>query len=325
MPTDVSNPGDRPVETGQGTVLVLRSGGRREHVSHSKVQRHDFRQPAFLARDEMRRLRSCHEEFVRAVASRLSVYLRVDVALQFSKLDAMTYQDLTRSIAAPAHVTLFKAEPLQGVCLLDVPPKLGLTIVERLLGGSAGSSNESRELTEIETALLDQTLQIICAEWCGQWRACRELKPTLLGHENNARFLQTSPRDTVMVCVSLEARIGDCVEQMRLAFPHHTLEPLVKYLATLATIQPQSSAAVPGPVRWNAELNEISVGLTANWNGVQMTAREIASLKSGDVVLLDPQLTQELELRLASVPKFHGRLGTRGAKWAVEVTKTLKD
>jgi flagellar motor switch protein FliM len=29
-------------------------------------------------------------------------------------------------------------------------------------------------------------------------------------------------------------------------------------------------------------------------------------------------------LRLASTPKFAGRLGTQGAKWAVEITQPIK-
>lgn len=339
MPTDDPNAGShevlsqseverllQQVQEQETTTLVLGSGGRKDRIKHETIQPYDFRQPAFLAAGELRRLRLKHEEFIRSLAARLSIYLRLEFSLQMSKLQTITYQKFTETIANPTHLTLFKAEPLKGVCLLDIPPRLGLAIVDRLLGGNAQSHNASRELTEIETALLDQTVQIILNEWCAQWQAFDDLKPTLLGHENNGRFLQTAPHDTVMLCLSMETRVGDCLEQMQLAFPHYTLEPLVKHLAAHSMDRESPTNTVGASlVRWNSELNEVPVNLTAQWDGLQMTARELASLKSGDVVLLDPALTQTLQLNLASVPKFSGRLGTRGAKWAVEVTEALND
>ncbi len=314
------------VQEQENTTLVLGSGGRKDRIKHDSIQPYDFRQPAFLAAGELRRLRLRHEDFIRSLAARLSIYLRLEFSVQMSKLQTITYQKFTESIANPTHLTLFKAEPLRGVCLLDIPPRLGLAIVDRLLGGSAQSHNANRELTEIETALLDQAVQILLNEWCNHWQSFQDLRPTLLGHENNGRFLQTAPHDTVMLCLTMEARVGDCIEQMQLAFPHYTLEPLVKHLATLgADKETTGTGATAMPIRWNADMNEVMVNLTAEWNGVEMTARELASLKTGDVVLLDPRFAQDLQLSLASVPKFTGRLGTRGAKWAVELTEALND
>ena len=67
------------------------------------------------------------------------------------------------------------------------------------------------------------------------------------------------------------------------------------------------------------------VPVTAMWDDVVLTAREVANLKPGDILPLDPDSTRHIKLRLADMPKFEGHLGTTGGKWAVAVTGTLKN
>jgi flagellar motor switch protein FliM len=308
----------------EGTTLVIGSQGRKTRHALESIRPYDFRQPAFLAPTELRKLRLRHEEFVRSLSSRLSMYLRLEVSLRMSKLQTICYQNFTEGLSTPAHVSLFKAEPLKGICLLDIPPRLGLAIVDRLLGGGAKVQEANRDLTEIETALLDQAVQIILNEWCNHWQSFQDLRPTLLGHENNGRFLQTAPHDTVMVCLTMDMGLGDSVEQMQIAFPHYTLEPIVKYLTALSIAEKETLATVAVPqARWNSELDDVAVGVTAEWSGLQLTARELIALKPGDVLMLEPQMTQQVQIHVASAPKYNGRLGTRGSNWAVELTQPL--
>jgi flagellar motor switch protein FliM len=311
------------METAAPNVAAAPKGRKSRHKA-AEIRPYDFRQPAFLAPTELRKLRQRHDEFVRALASRLSMYLRLEVGLQVAKLGTVCYQNFIETLSTPAHVVMFKAEPLKGICLLDIPPRLGLTIVDRLLGGPAHAPIEHRDLTEIETALLDQAVQIILNEWCQQWQAFETLRPALLGHESNGRFLQTAPHDAVMVSLAIEMRIGDCTEQMQIVFPHYTMEPLVKYLTALSVTEKDAGqTSPPSPAAWNPELGDVPVPVSAAWSGLELTGRELMALKPGDVLMLDPQITQSVHVHVASTPKYVGRLGTRGANWAVEVTQPL--
>ena len=131
--------------------------------------RYDFRQPSFLSASELRKLRVRHEEFIRSLAARLSIYLRLEFGLQMSKLETLNFQKFIDGLSSPTHLTLFKLEPLRGVCLLDVPPRLGLSIVDRQLGGPAHCIDATRDLSEIEVGLLDQSVEILLSEWCNLW------------------------------------------------------------------------------------------------------------------------------------------------------------
>ncbi len=149
---------------------MVKPGGLKGRLKNEDVQPCDFRQPAFLTSSELRKLRLRHEEFIRSLAAHFSIYLRLEVTMQMLKLQTLSFGKFTEGLASPTHLTLFKVEPLKGVCLLDMSPRLGLTIVDRLLGGPAHGVNASSDLSEIEMALLDQVVLIILSEWCQLWQ-----------------------------------------------------------------------------------------------------------------------------------------------------------
>ncbi|MBI1841044.1 MAG: flagellar motor switch protein FliM, partial [Verrucomicrobia bacterium] len=288
------------------------------------IQPYDFRQPAFLSAGELRKLRLWHEDFIRALAARFSTYLRLEVGVQMSKLQTITYQKFLEILPNPTYITLFKADPMRGVCVLELPPKLGLTIVDRLLGGTAMNVSGQRDMTEIEIALLDQALQILLAEWCNHWNFDQEIRPILLGHETNGRFLQTAANDTVMLHLSIEAHIGDCVEPIQLGFPYYTLEPLVLRLNKLLDLNTDDSSSMQSKeVCWRPSFEDVMVPVTAEWLGTELSLQSLSNLKPGDVIPLAPACAQDVRIRFADLRKLKGSLGTVDKKWAIQVSEIL--
>lgn len=288
------------------------------------VQPYDFRQPVSLSPAELRRLRRHHEEFIRALGARLSIYMRLEFGLQLAGLQTITYRKFVGSLTKTTHLSLFKVEPLRGIGILDIPLRLGLTLVDRLLGGPAQSATTEHAFSEIELALLDQVVHLVLSEWRHQWSGLDEGNPALLGHESSPHFLQTAPPDTVLLVLTMEARLGECVEPMQLAFPCAALEPLIRKLGQATELvedRPRLPAAAP---KWNRNLDDVPVPVTAIWDDLTLSAREVANLKPGDVVPLDPRSARQVKLRLADLAKFQGSLGTAGGKWAVAVSDVLK-
>jgi len=306
----------------ENTVTVLK-GDDKEKKDKDAIQPYDFRHPVFLSPGELRRLRIRHEEFIRALAARLSIHLRLEFALQMSKLQTVLYSKFTEALPNPTHLSLFKVEPLRGIGILDIHPRLGLTIVDRLLGGPAHSITPDHDLSEIELALLSQAVQIILGEWCNHWANIQELRPAVIGVETNGGFLQTASHDTVLLVLGMEAKLGDCLEQMQIAIPCYTLEPLIRKLAQVNGNSPET-APLPTPLKWNKSFDDVKIPVTAIWSGLEMTARDLTKLKPGDIVPLGEDCTQHVRVRLADLAKFEGRLGTTSGKWAVSLTTVLK-
>lgn len=282
----------------------------------------DFRQASILSERQARVLQQRHEALVHVLADRLTLWLRSDFSLRLARVEPISYAAFIASLPATTNLTLFKLEPLRGVCLLDTPPPLAIAVVERLLGGPAQQLGESRELTEVEIALFDQWTQVLLEEWQRQFPEPPTPKPHLLGHESAPRFLQSAPPDTMMVEVVFEATFAEGKVPIQLAFPYATLEPLLKQIAPPsepATTAPAAQPSAP-PMPWNNVLDEMKLAVSAHWTGVEMTARELTNLKVGDVIPLSPQMVSEVLVRFGSKAKFTGRLGTCGKQWAVELT-----
>ena len=317
-----SAPSD-PSAPAESEVVILTARGLKEKRPGTAVREHDFRQSGFLTPSELRRIRQRHEQFIRSLASRLAMFLRLEFGVKLARVQIIAYQKFTASLPAQTHTTLFKTDPLKGVGLLVISPRLALGLVDRLLGGPGQMPQAGRDLSDIEVALTDQIATLLLSEWCTHWPEMRDLKATLLGHENNSRFLQTAPPDTAMLIFTLEAGLGDQMEAVQMAFPYATVEPLMRMLSPAP---PESEPPPPqAPLNWNREFDEMRVTASVEWEGLKITAGQVTRLKPGDVLMIAPGCANQAQVRLSQVPKFFGRPGTCGGKWAIQLTEPISE
>lgn len=316
----VSSPAAAPA---QGKIYHA-GARRRDGAPAPKVEPYDFRNPVFLTEVELRRLRILHEDFIRYLSARLSLFLRMEFALKISKLGTQNYAKFTDELSSPAHLCLFKAEPLSGVGIVDVSPRLALSLVDRMLGGRGYSVKLERHLTEIEIALLEDILRIVLEEWAGQWRHEGGLKPQIIGHENNGRFLQTSPRDAIMLVLALEVGFGDCKEALQIAIPYYTVEPMVKTMQARRVQESASTAGrKPATAEWKAVYEHITLPARAEWDAFELSLRELTHLRVGDVLEMPNAIVDQTRVSLAGSPKFTGTVGLDGERVVVKLSQKL--
>lgn len=311
-------------EVQQRQAIFMADGSRADAETPPKIETYDFRNPVFLTEVELRRLRLLHEDFIRYLSARLSLFLRMEFSLKMAKLTTLSYQKFTEGLPSPTHLVLFKAEPLLGVGILDINPRLALTIADRMLGGRGHSVKAERFLTEIEVGLVEDIIIIILEEWCGQWRQEKELHPQIIGHESNGRFLQTSPNDAVMLALTLEADFGDCAEQIQIGIPYYTIEPLVKAMQARREKDSTISQEVSNKkAEWQPIYEKVNIPARAEWDAFELSLREIVSLRVGDVVEMTPEVLDKTRVLLNGSAKFMGSVGLDSDKVAIKLTKKI--
>jgi len=303
-------------------LFIRADGDRGDGTGANRVETYDFRNPVFLSEVELRRLRLLHEDFIRYLSARLSLFLRMEFNVKMSRLTTQTYLKFTEALPSPTHLCLFKADPLVGVGILDVNPRLALTIVDRLLGGRGHSVKAERYLTEIEIGLLEDIIHILLEEWCRQWKSEQDLHPAIVGHENNGRFLQTSPPDAIVLALELEVNFGDCAEQIQIGVPYYTIEPIVKKMqvrrqrdTTFGTVEKKAT--------WQKSYDHICVPVRAQWQAFEVSLREVTSLRVGDVIEMPADLFQRTQVLLNGAPKFIGAVGLEGDRVAIQLTAKM--
>jgi flagellar motor switch protein FliM len=293
--------------------------------AHAPAQRHEFPRLSSFSSGELRKLRVRQEDFITSLAGKLSLHLGLEVGLELARLETVSFQRFTQTLAHPTHLTLLRLEPLGGTCLLEIPPHLASCIVDRELGGPGVGPEESRELGKMEARLLVRVIELMVGEWCGIWSDLRDLRPVLLKHENSAQGLQTCAPETTMLILGVTTRIGQVAEQIQFAFPHFTLEPLVAQLNPAAgNDAPPVAAPAPVKLKWNRLLEEIEISVSAGLPVLPLTARRLAEMKPGEIIPLPAALTGQVRVCLAATPRFVGTLGVSNGRWAVKISEILQ-
>lgn len=281
----------------------------------------DFHRPVLLTEGELRRLRAVHEDFARYLGARLSLALRLEFGVKLGAIEPATFSAFAAALPEPVHVTLFRAEPLAGTGLLAVTPRLALALADRLLGGRGVGVPAGRTLTDVEVALLEDTLGAVLEEWCALWPAEPALRPRATGHEASGRFLQTAPREASMLVLTLEAAFADCTEPIQLAVPLSLAEGLLRRLQG-RTLR-EAPANPPHRTALAPALAQVPLALRAEWAVIEVSLRELACLRAGDLIELPAALLGETRLLVNGQPKFAGTAGLDGDRVAIQITRRL--
>jgi flagellar motor switch protein FliM len=309
-------------EIAEGEGAASQQAERPEPLS---VRRHQFPALSLFTLGELRKLRVRHETFFTSLTARLSLHLRLELSLQMSRLDTAPFQKFIEGLSQPTHLTLVGVEPLDGICLLDIPPRLGLCFVDRELGGPGVCLEESRDLNRTESRVLSQIVEMIVSEWCASWSDLMDLRPMLMGNDSSGRYLHTSPPNHTMLVLGVEARVGELVEQMHFALPHQTLRPLLlKQNAEPGSAEQPPAPKPSPPPKWNPAVGDINIPVSAELPNLELNASALAQLKPGDFLPLSGDLLNQVRICLQGTPRFEATLGTSGAQRAVQITHVIK-
>lgn len=307
--------------TPKAPAITIYKPGKGKCEMEITIEKYDFSNPVCLAEKDLRQIKMRYEKLLNYVAARLSMFFKIDFGLTMKGLETMQYSKLLSSMSNPTHTTLFNIKNLKGVGILDMNTRLAMSMVNRILGGKIENISEERYLTEIETSLINDIILIIMEEWGKQFPECSELTTTIIGHENNPRFLQTASSNTMMVTLFAEAKFGECVQTIQLALPHAMLEPIVKKIQE-AEKQYVANAEEKN-TQWIPAYDQIKLPLFAEWDISQVTLKDILSLRPGDILQMPHNSVNRTLLKLKNKRQFVGELGLEKEKIAFKISHRI--
>lgn len=292
----------------------------------ARVRPYDFLRPSKFSKEQIRTLHFMHETYGRLWSTTLSGVLRNLVSISVNSVDQVTYQEFMLSIPNPTITATFSLPPLEGKALMEFSPTIGFPIIDRLLGGSGGSSMVTRELTEIESHVIANLIDDSMVFLKEAWASMIDLDPELHDLESNPLFLQIVPPSDMTLLITLEARIGEFSGIINILYPYVLLEPILSLLSaqTLYAIGTRGSSE-ESREKTRRLLNNVQLPVSVELGVADVTLRDILSLESGDLVVLNKRTADELSVKVRGIEKFLARPGVVGKHRAAQVTQIVAE
>jgi flagellar motor switch protein FliM len=292
-----------------------------------KIKIYDFKRPDKFSKDQIRTISMIHETFARLTTTGLSAQLRAMAHVHVASVDQLTYEEFIRSIPNPTTLAVIDMEPLKGNAVLEIDPSITFAIIDKLFGGKGESDTKlARELTEIESAVIEGVIVRVLGNLREAWSNVIDLRPRLGRIEVNPQFAQIVPPSDMVVLVTLETKIGEVEGMMNFCIPYITIEPVISKLSG----QYWYSSVRKGTTSENLmvikeRLNTVWVTIIVEIGKIEIKVRDVLALRKGDFIKLDKvKVTDNFILKVEDKDKFECRPGVVGSKMAVQVVKVLK-
>jgi flagellar motor switch protein FliM len=294
-----------------------------EDMGADGARSYDFASQDRIVRGRLPTLEMINERFARYFRTSLFNMLRRSADISVAGVQMLKFSEFVHSLFVPTSLNLVKVNPLRGkgLCVLD--PKLVFSVVDTFFGGSGRfhTKIEGREFTPTEVRVVKLLLNVAFKDLHEAWKPVLPVHFEYVSSEVNPQFANiVSPSEVVVVTsfhVDLENGGGD----MYIALPYSMLEPIRELLdAGVQSDQGEKDE------RWEESLRDemmsAKVELSSIFANVELTLRDIAKLKKGDVIPIEKP--ERVDVMAEELPIFRGQFGVFDGYYGVRLEEWIE-
>jgi flagellar motor switch protein FliM len=261
------------------------------------LERYDYSRAGQISNEQMRAISSVNDLFARNLMHTMSAWLRTPFKMKLVAGEQLPFSEFLERLSSPSYICSIRLEPLGAVGLLELELALAAPIVDVLLGG-VGRAWPTRELTEIEEAILTSVVQMAVQELNLAWQSVglefvfekRESEPTV------PRMLTAGEKT---LCVSFEARMPEAQGAMNLCLPAVVLNAILRRLISEGDRPKRRSKEAHARIR--ELMGEARIGTVLQFPVMRLRAGELAALEPGTVLRLPLPKHSTSELRVGGL------------------------
>ncbi len=292
-----------------------------------RVRTYDFRTANRFSKEQIRTLSIIYDTFAHLLSNYLAGTLRAICNVEVIGIEELKYFEFINALPDPVVLTLLSMPPLVGPTLLEVSPDVSVSIVSRLLGGSGSTAGDKRSFTEIELVLIERIVRQFGRLLDEAWEKVIEVHTVYERMETSAQFAQIVSTGETVAIVSLNVTIGEYSGLINFCLPHLAIESISKQLNTKMLFQGNSEhvlqASASADIR--SRIRNTRLPITAMFNETGAQVRDVIALQQGDVIQLDHKVGEPLVLKVGHLDKFRGALGVRDRRYAVKISKVIRE
>lgn len=301
-----------------------------EEIKTTKVQKkirvYDFKRPNKFSKDQIHSLQNIFENYCRALTTYLSGHLHSVLETKVLSIEQITYDEFIRSLPNPTVLGIFALNPLEGTLLMEMSSGLAFVIIDLLLGGEGISAEKNRDLTEIESTIIEHRLGEMIGLLEEAWAEVAEFKPKFMTLETNPSFTQIVAPNEMVVLITLEVKVGETIGIINLCLPYLVLEPILDKLNTFFLFATQTKVRNPEQVKAiRRKIEWAKVDMTTLLGQTEISVKDLLELAPGDVIPLQQGVENALSIYVGNFKKFRGVPGLSGEHLAVQLTETVDE
>jgi flagellar motor switch protein FliM len=290
-------------------------------IDESGVSSYDITSNDRIVRGRMPTLEMINERFARYTRISMFNFLRRSAEVTSTGVQIMKFGEYVHTLYVPTSLNLVKIRPLRGTSLFILDAKLVFKLVDNFFGGDGRHAKiEGREFTPTEIRVIQLVLSQVFKDYKEAWHTILDAEFEYVGSEVNPAMANiVSPSEVVVVStfsIDLDGGGGD----LHITVPYSMIEPIREVL----------DAGMQSDVddvddRWQQSLREDILSVNVDMHGTvvqkKMSLRDVAKLKTGDIIPID--LPELFTLEAHNIPMFRGKLGVSDENLAVKIVEQI--
>lgn len=286
-------------------------------IEQVKVVSYDFRKPQLISTEQLHTLQMLHETAAKSLQSMLVSFLKATPDIRLVAMDQISYSEFVLSMTNPTYVVGMMLEPEMGRVALELAAPIGAALLDILLGGDGqqAKDNDSREFSALEMDIMRRLTERIVEELSLLWKPVFDVQYKLYSEESNPEYLQMQAPDTPCLCATFDIHIGEIDGVMNVCYPFVTLQNVLKK-------GEEKKAEIPGERAGDRQsimraVENVSLPSCVVIGKTSVSARDLCSLETGDVLLLDKQVGKSFSFEIAGRKAYVVDAGTCRGRLAV--------
>jgi flagellar motor switch protein FliM len=287
-------------------------------VEVTSPQSADYR---FLPRAAEQQWRSALERFSASIAVSLSATLGAGVTATLEAMEQTTRSGFRRT-SAPAFLFKMSARPYHGKAMLAISPGLVTIALEKLLGATdVGGTELSRELTAIESSVLDLALQTITRNLREAWSGFAPIDFRVAGEQETDIPSADDDIDEPMIAASFRFDLAGGGGLMGMAVPWLAVVAVQRESCESGSSADAAETAPPKSVF--DMLQNLHLRLEARLQGATVMASQLLRLKEGDVLSLGYPVERDVDCLVNGKCKYKARVMTTGSRISLRIDEPV--
>ena len=269
-----------------------------------------------------------NERFARQIRMGLIEVLRTTPRITTNKLQIKTFGECTAGLKAPLAISTVRMDPLRGMSLVIIEPKIIFSALDSFFGG-VGKSLENLAATRIftptEDTIIGLLMNIILASLKEAWSPIIHVDFQKIGQEVNPAFAQIADDDELMVQSRFDFNLGQNESGfIQIIQPFSLLKPIREQLRSrIQTNDDEDEQST----RWMNDLHDacedIPLELTAKIGELEMLFGDLLNLNKDQILKFD--YFEEAKISIGGKPAFFGKVGQVDENIAIKLIGNDKE